>query len=284
MAIHRRRHDERGFGLVEVTLVLAAFVLVAAALTPSVLRALQQARADAARAELRMLHEAMLGAAEPQTYGFVGDMGRLPYDLNELFESGTLPLFTATDPTGVGYGWNGPYVNRGVDAQDLVLDPWGMPYDVGVAGPGQVRSAGPNGLYDDADDIVYPPSTVFPFSTLIVSVKGHSGDLVDTDPEGCTVTLAYSAEGSYATVTDDAVPFSFENTHRGLHSVSATCARHDGGTASESAVVQVTGNEQQYVELHLQLGEIDSAADDATESAETDTEADGQMPAGNGQR
>ncbi len=35
MANHTRRQHERGFGLFELTLVLAAFVLVAAALAPS---------------------------------------------------------------------------------------------------------------------------------------------------------------------------------------------------------------------------------------------------------
>ena len=105
------------------------------------------------------------------------------------------------------------------------------------------------------------------YFALIVSLKAHSGDMVSTDPTGCTVSLHYAAEGSDASVADETAPYSFESVHRGLHTVEASCPRLDtGAIVSESAVVAVKGwGAQQVAELHLELGMQAAASPGAAE-------------------
>lgn len=283
--VSNRFRDARGFGLFEVTLILAVAALMTAALTPAVLRMVHSAREDAARDEMRALHEAMVGSDRDGTYAFVGDMGRLPREPAELVDGTGKPLATASPLSGVAYGWNGPYLNRGRDGDDYRLDPWGNPYDIGVVGPGQIRSLGPDGRRDSGDDLVFPPRVVAPFGTLIVTIKGHAGELVTADPEGCAVTLHFASEGVDATVVDDTTPFSFSDVHRGLHAVEASCPRLDGGTASEASVVRVQGEGQQATELHVDLGGAAIAAPSAGDQQLPGTEPNGaQLPARDSQR
>lgn len=236
--------------------MIAAFVLISAALTPVGLRMVHQARNSRVQAELELLHAAIIGDDRAGTFGYVGDLGRLPLDLSELASSNGLPLSTVSASAGVAYGWNGPYANAGRDASDFRTDPWGNAYDIGQAAAGQVRSAGPNGVFSDADDIIYPPNSINIFGSLLVTVKGISDAVVTIDPEGCVVTLHYSGEGISDSVNDDTVPYSFSAVHRGLHAVDVTCARLDGvGQATESAVVAISGRgAQQVVELFVDLG------------------------------
>ena len=247
-----------GMTLIEVIVLLAAIVLLAGALAPSLVRQLHMARANEVLSEMQALHAAIAGPEKSQTHGFVGDIGRLPANLSELVSGGSLPLFAVSQSTGVGRGWNGPYVNIGVDAEDYGRDAWGRAYDLNVVGPGQIRSAGPNGFFNDDDDIVYPPQPVDAYGSIVVLVKGFSGELVINNPIGCIVSLGYSNNGIAAVAVDDTTPFSFDAVHRGLHTIDATCPRLDEtGLAMVAAVVAVNGHgAQQLVELHVDLGVV----------------------------
>lgn len=280
--LHQVR-EQRGVSLFEVTLLLAAAVLVTAALMPALLRMIHDSRQQDARAEMRALHQAMVGSDEDGTYGFVGDMGRLPFELGELVDGTGLPLAAASPASGVSAGWDGPYLNRGEDDRDYRVDPWGNPYELGVPSPGQIRSFGPAGLPDDGDDIVYPPNPVDVHAALIVTVKGHSGELITTDPDDCVVTLHFAAGGVDTTVVDESPPFSFTDVHRGLHTVEATCSRFDGGTATDTTVARVQGNSQQALEIHLELGAAPIGEAESSEADETDTPG-AQAPARSPQR
>lgn len=263
----RLRRDVDGMGLFEVTLIIAAMVMLAAAVAPAMLRSVHERRQSQAEQELAALHAAMVGDDEQGTYGFVGDLGRYPWSLDELVQAGYNTVFWTDESTGVGYGWNGPYVNVGRDARDYATDPWGNSYDVGVVGQGQIRSAGPNGLFDDADDIVFPPNASTPYGSVVISLKGYGDGVVSTDPEGCSVTLYYSGEGTLSYVYDETAPYSFTDVHRGPHAVQVSCPRYDGGTANETAVVIVRGSgQQQFAEIFVELG--------STPSSSADTEAD----------
>ena len=111
-----------------------------------------------------------------------------------------------------------------------------------VVGTGQLRSAGPNGIYDDDDDMVYPPYPVDPYGSLLVTVKGHSGDSITNDPDGCIVTMEYSDSGQINSVFDDVAPFSFEFVHRGLHAVAVSCTSFSGVLVTETGVASVPGS------------------------------------------
>ncbi len=270
-----RARNERGLSMLELTIMLGALVIISAALTPAVLRMIHQSRQNSVQEEVELLHAAILGSDGLATFGYVGDLGRLPYELSELVVRDDQPLFAVSPISGVGYGWNGPYTNQGRDAQDFQLDPWGNLYDIGVVGKGQIRSAGPDGIYESADDIVYPPHPVNIYGTLIVTVKGTSDSVVSIDPDTCSVTLHYSNDGTASSVVDDTVPYSFSDIHRGLHTLQVSCDRLDGsGIASETAVVTVRGNgAQQAVELFVDLG-VAAGTAPATGSATTDPSAD----------
>ncbi len=259
--------------LFEVTLIVAALVMLAAAVAPALLRSVHERRQRQVQQELEALHAAIVGSDEKGVFGFVGDLGRYQWTLDELEQAGS-NTFWIDETTGVGYGWNGPYVNAGRDALDSVTDPWGNAYDVGVVGLGQIRSAGPNGVYDDADDVLYPPNPETPYGSVAISVKGHSDGVIDTDPDGCGVTLYYSGEGTLASVYDETAPFSFTDVHRGPHAVHVSCPRYDGGTETETAIVIVRGGgAQQFAEIFVELGSTPTGSTD--ESAETTDTAAG---------
>lgn len=266
--------DERGVTMLEVTLLLAVLVILSAAVAPAVLRTVDERNAKNVIDEMQALHVSMMGDSAAETFGYVGDFGRFPYFMDELVLQLDAPFFVRSERSGIGYGWSGPYVVRGRDANDFRLDPWGNEYDIGVVGMGQLRSAGPNGIRDDDDDVVYPPYPVDLYGSLVVTVRGHSGDAITNDPDGCVVTLQYADSGQASTVIDDAAPFSFEIVHRGLHEIEAACAAFSGGRVTEIAVARIRGGgAQQAIELHVELGEELSEASD---EASTETGSTGQ--------
>jgi len=260
--------DQRGITMLEVTLLLGALVILSAAVAPAVLRTVDELNANNVLEEMEALHLSMVGDSTAGTFGYVGELGRFPYFMDELVLQLDAPLFVRSELSGVGYGWNGPYVVRGRDANDFRVDPWGNEYDIGEVGPGQLRSAGPNGIFDDEDDVVYPPYAVDLYGSLVVVVKGHSGDVIMNDPDGCVVTLQYSESGEASTVFDDVPPFSFEVIHRGLHEIQASCAAFSGELVTEIGVASIRGGgAQQVIELHVELGEELLEAGAGVESA-----------------
>ncbi len=274
------RSDERGITMLEVTLLLGVLVILSAAVAPALLRTVDERNANSVIDEMEALHVSMMGDPTAGTFGYVGELGRFPYFMDELVLQFDAPFFVRSELSGIGYGWNGPYVVRGRDASDFRLDPWGNEYDVGVVGAGQIRSAGPNGIPDDDDDIVYPPYPVDLYGSLVVTVKGHSGDVIMNDPDGCLVTLQYSESGQASTVIDDVAPFSFEVIHRGHHEIQATCAALSGELVTETGVASIRGGgAQQVIELHVELGEELSEASD---EASAETESAGQSDAESG--
>ena len=174
--------SERGISMLEVTLLLGAMVILAAAVAPSLLRVLQDQRHDQVMEELKAIHIAINGDESDKTFGFVGDIGRAPVELAELVEIVDLEPFRISEETAVGYGWSGPYLNRGIGTEDWATDAWGNYYDIGAVGYGQVRSAGPNGEYDDDDDLVYPPHPVNPYGNVVVTIRGHGDGAIVSDP------------------------------------------------------------------------------------------------------
>ncbi len=279
------RLTERGISMLEVTLLLGAMVILAAAVAPSLLRVLQDQRHEQVISEMKAIHVALNGDESDRTFGFIGDIGRFPTQLAELVETVDLEPFRISEATAVGYGWSGPYLNRGLDTDDWATDAWGSYYDIGAVGYGQIRSAGPNGEFDDDDDLVYPPHPVNPFGNIVVTIRGHGDGAIVSDPEGCGVILFYSEEGEEGEAVDETAPYSFTNVHRGVHAVYVACDRYDGGVAEEIGIVTVRGGgAQQVVELHVPLGDtVIENPETANGASELNAELNRQRPV-NGQR
>jgi type II secretory pathway pseudopilin PulG len=233
-----------GFTLIEVTVILAVLAILAAAITPMVLQRLVDAKVEATRQEAKALNEAMIGRAdEPGSFGFFGDMGRWPAAFEELLRPapGT-PLFTTATFRNVGMGWKGPYLNAGDSGDDVLNDAFGRPYR--GAPNGQVRSAGPDGLFDTADDIVYPPSPTNPGGRLMVTVKRMAAEdnSYTLDPAGYTVRLYYANNGQEAFLDDPVAPFVFENVPQGIHAIVVLRMKSEPPLAVAQDTIQVFGN------------------------------------------
>lgn len=245
-----------GFTLLEITVILAVLAILAVAITPMILQQLVDAKAETTRQEAKALHEAILGTGDGAvSFGFFGDMGRWPATFEELLRPapGT-PLFTTATFRSVGMGWKGPYVNAGASRDDLVTDAFGRPYR--GASTGQVRSAGPDGLFDTADDILYPPAPPNPSGRLMVTVKRMAAEdsSFTLDPAGYTVRLYYSNGGREAFLDDPVAPFVFENVPQGIHAVVVLRMKNNPPLAVAQDTVQVFGGgATRLVELAFRL-------------------------------
>lgn len=245
-----------GFTLMEITVMLAVLAILAVAITPMILQQLVDAKVQTTRQEAKALHEAILGKADTGvSFGFFGDMGRWPAAFEELLRPapGT-PLFTTATFRNVGMGWKGPYINAGASGDDVLTDAFGRPYR--GASAGQVRSAGPDGLFDTADDIVYPPAPPNPGGRLMVTVKRMSTEdsSYALDPAGYTVRLYYSNGGREAFLDDPVAPFIFENVPQGIHAIVVLRMKNTPPLAVAQDTIQVPGSgATKLVELTFRL-------------------------------
>ncbi len=237
---------QRGITLIEVAIMLAVLAILASAVTPTVMQRIMDARVDATRTEVKNLYEAVAGREnDPGTFGFVGDMGRLPATLEELVKPVNLSVYSAQTVRNVGIGWNGPYINSGMSQDDYLVDGFGRPY--GPIKNGQIRSAGADAVFDTPDDIVYPPNPPVIVGRVSVIVKQQNDDgSVLIDPPGYAVNLYYANNGRQALLTATAPPFVFENVPRGLHAVIVM----GGGLAvAQDTIATLGGGQTKLIEL-----------------------------------
>jgi general secretion pathway protein G len=118
--LSRHIRSEEGYSLVELLVVMAIIVLLGTIAVPQLLKYLDGAKQDTARAQIESLTSTL--------DLFKLDVGRYPTQ-----EEGLDALVTA--PSGIT-GWNGPYVKR----KDMLLDPWKRTY--------RYKRPGEHGDYD----------------------------------------------------------------------------------------------------------------------------------------
>lgn len=214
------RARDAGFTLVEVVVVLAIVAGLVGMLVPLGSELLQSQRSDAAREQLRSLREAIVGTiptsnrspsaqagagrleTDPSTFGFNGDLGQLPDSLPQLIQQGNFAPYSVSADVGIGVGWRGPYVGRGArtSGEEPFLDPFGrrIRYDTvndtvdGNVWLAHLRSAGSDGEFDTADDLVTPLLEGQVRSGVTGFVFHQSGQPV----EGVPVTYTFRDDGS----------------------------------------------------------------------------------------
>jgi general secretion pathway protein G len=250
----QRRFADAGFTLIEIVIILAVLTILATAITPAILQQVMDTKIEATRKEAKALHEAMVGRADvPGSYGFVGDMGRLPTTFEELKTPlANAHLFTTATFRNVGMGWKGPYINVGDSKEDYLTDAFNRPYE--GASTGQVRSAGPDGALDTDDDVVYPPTRPIIRGRVIVTVKRMAAEDISytLDPPGYEVRLFYSENGEEKYLADNIAPFVFENIPQGIHAIEVIRLKKDQVVVQDT-IQTFGGGASKLVELIFRL-------------------------------
>ena len=250
----QRRPATAGFTLIEIVVIIAVLTILATAIMPMVLQQVVDQKIETTRKEAKTINEAIVGRSDvPGQFGFVGDMGRLPYSFEELLRpQREAVLFTAVTFRGVGMGWKGPYINVGDTKEDVLTDAFGRPY--GGIETGQVRSAGPDGVMGNEDDIVYPPNPPNIRGRVIVTIKRMAAEdqSYTLDPAGYEVRLYYSDNGHQAMLADNIAPFVFENVPQGIHAIEVNRLKRNQIVVQDT-IQSFGGGATKLVELYFRL-------------------------------
>ena len=116
-----RETSRRGFTLVEVVIVIILLGIIAAVAVGRLTTSLETARVEQTKAEMQALARAIVGNPDVYSrgartdFGYVGDIGALPFSLDNL--------------TNPGYAsWNGPYLTSGPEGDGYRRDAWNADY------------------------------------------------------------------------------------------------------------------------------------------------------------
>ncbi len=232
MNIPQRLHSSSaGFTLIEMIIVIAILAVIAGAMAPLAVRAIDSSRQDLTLKRQQQIYQAIFGDPSAPGSGFLSDIGRLPgNDLSELAVVGSLPLYSI-QTCGVGMGWRGPYLLEGVDTAGRPLDGWGTPMDLVN---GQIRSAGPDhSMIATADNLVYP--------TVPITANNVNGSIVlevfalDNStaqpifvPAGGQATAYFAGNGSMQSLSllslsgSYVFPAAGASLPQGIHAISVT--------------------------------------------------------------
>ena len=203
-----------GFTLGEVVIVIAVVAILAALITPMAVNQITQKRIDFCREELGNPKMAIVGNAEllesgsRTSFGFVGDIGILPRNLNDLLSetanTPNIPLASATSGV-IAWGWRGPYISE-------ITDPWGREYQYTNIPNGYIAariwSVGPDGSSGSPDDL----GIDIRFDEVFSQVSGNCSDPCGAGT-GFNIAISYPAFVSnqfvlttFTTTTDQTNP------------------------------------------------------------------------------
>ncbi len=225
-----------GLTLIELLVVLSILAVLSTVALRSVVGVFEEKNYDANISQLEEIEDAVLG--DDDTAGFLGDIGRLPQavgdadptnleQLAELWDQSStgLPDYAINTPTGdsevrLGTGWRGPYLNLGINRDELT-DGFANPFllyqadgadsDNGdtiaiIQSFGADGAFGGTGVYDgdlevifQADAGVLPPPNDTEANRwqtdLTVKVDPNTGQIEESDGRFVVVRI-YGADGS----------------------------------------------------------------------------------------
>jgi hypothetical protein len=133
-----RRRSSAGFALVGLLAMLAIVAMGLSVMVAFANRVLDEDRTGVVTDELEEVYRAVVGN-QRDVFGYIGELGTYPNSLYDL----------AVNPGNSG--WRGPYLRDPRVGNNMLLDPWGQPYEfwvvANVAGSDQLAiiSRGPDG-------------------------------------------------------------------------------------------------------------------------------------------
>jgi prepilin-type N-terminal cleavage/methylation domain-containing protein len=208
-------NNRKAFTLVEVIVILVVIGILAALAVPAALRLFEVTAEETTRQEMDNIKRAILGDARKlqssfrSDFGYIGDIGCLPDDLQRIFTNSAPPLpsalptwtFDSTKQTGAG--WKGPYISGAASGQETDVytkDEWGSSYTytpVGGACPLTATLTSPAANIASAtDDITISISA----TETTATVRGKVKDITGAGLAGISVEL-YSSVGGVLTTT-----------------------------------------------------------------------------------
>jgi general secretion pathway protein G len=155
---------EKAFTLIEIMVVMAIISVLAGIMAPAVWKFWEGEEIATTRERMREIKKGLVGDKSlvqngvRTHYGFVGDNGELPF--TNISASGGLS-YLVSKPAGGYPHWNGPYLTG--FGSEWNKDAWGKAFRYTLAQDAygryvsaELRSAGPDGVFDTPDDIVDP--------------------------------------------------------------------------------------------------------------------------------
>ena len=204
--------------LIEVIIIIAILAILAGLMSPLIYKTTEASRYRRAEKELETIYNAILGDGK-EYFGYVGDMGRFPDPLSELYIRSSQPVKTE-NPSGSGVfaGWDGPYLSVSNSDSTGIVDPWGNHYIQVFNAWGQSNRwmlvcAGKDGQFDNSnpnaavnrDNLYYPAQ---PLSLNTYTVSGNTYYTIVT-------TLNLKAGISGSDISPTRVKFIFYDVRNG---------------------------------------------------------------------
>ncbi len=119
----RLRNVRSGFTLIEIVITIIIIGILASVAVRQMSSSVDTSKYEQTKQELDQLaiavrgNPAVYGSGTESDFGYVGDVGALPPNLDALVQN----------PGGYA-SWNGPYIDRGFNANDFKTDGWGITY------------------------------------------------------------------------------------------------------------------------------------------------------------
>jgi type II secretory pathway pseudopilin PulG len=232
--------NQRGFTLIEIVIIILIIGLLGGVATVKMNESIETAKFEQTKNELDQLAMAMVGNPEVYSegaradFGYVGDVGALPPNLNALVQS----------PGGYAT-WNGPYIGAGANGDEFKKDAWNALYSyTGTS----LRSTGSGTNIDKQ----FAPSSGTLLSNRVEGIVRDANLTMPGTAFAATIQLQLiypNGTGSMATVTinpDLYGKFSFTGVPIGSHMLRAVYLPE-----SDTTAFPVTVNPNRDVQLDI---------------------------------